>query len=151
MAVEEQGGPGRKTGRHAGRVVGIELDEDKASPVGPIAFGFGLELTEKGLLKFQELEYAIGRDQRVDSGGRFGKQNVFELIGTGWDDGGAFVDLCGIEQVEDGEMLNRKDFVHTFEAQAALAIEEIGDVGLFETGLLGKAKSGKLAVLDPLQ
>ena len=53
--------------------------------------------------------------------------------------GGALVDLGGIEQVEDGEVLDVEDFVHAFDAEAALAVEEIGDVGLFESGLLGKS------------
>lgn len=151
MAVEEQGGPSREAGRHAGSVAGIELDEDKASPVGTITFGFGFELAEKGFFEFQELEDAIGCDKGVDGHGRFGEQDVFELIGTGRDDGGAFVDLYGIEQVEDREMLDGKDFVHALEAETALAIEEIGDVGLFESGLLGEAEAGKFAAIDSFQ
>ena len=149
MAVEEQRGPGQETGKHAGGVPGIELDEDEASPVGTIAFGFGLELAEEGLLEFQGLEHAVGSDEGVDGGGGFGKQDVFELVGAGGDDGGAFVDFGGIEQVEDGEMLNGEDFVHTLEAETALAIEEVGDVGLFESGLLGESESGKFAAIDP--
>ena len=47
-------------------------------------------------------------------------------------------------------MLNGKDFVHAFEAETALAIEEIGDVGLFESGLLGESESGKFAAIDPI-
>lgn len=150
MAVEEQRGPGRETGKHAGGVPGIEFDEDEASPVGTIAFRFGLELAEEGLFEFQELEDAIGSDEWVDGGGRFGEQDVFELIGAGGDDRGAFIDFGGIEQIEDGEMLNGKDFVHALEAETALAIEEIGDVGLFESGLLGKSESGEFAAIDPL-
>jgi|SRR5579862_6157 len=151
MAIEKQGGPGQETGKHAGGVTGIKLDEDEASPVGTITFGFGLELAEEGFLEFEDLEDAIGSDERVDGGGRFGQQYVFELVRAGGDDGGAFIDFGGIEQVEHGKMLNRKDFVHALEAQATLAIEEIGDVGLFESGLLGEPKSGKFAALDPFQ
>ena len=151
MAVEEQGGSGQEAGKHAGGVSGIELDEDKASPVGTIAFGFGLELAEEGFLELEEFEDAIGGDERASGRGRFGQQDVLEVVRAGRDDGGTFVDLGGIEQVEDGKMLNRKDFVHALEAEAALAIEKIGDVGLFEAGLLGEPKSGKLAALDPFQ
>lgn len=149
MAVEQQCGPGRKTGKHAGGVAGIELDEDEAGPVGTIAFGFGLELAEEGFFEFEELEHLIGGDERVDGGGGVGQQDIFELVGAGGDDGGAFVDFGGIEQVEDGEMLNGKDFVHALDAETALAIEEIGDVGLFESGLLGESESGEFAAIDP--
>ena len=97
MAVEEQCGPGREAGKHAGGVPGIEFDEDEASPVGTIAFRFGLKLAEEGLFEFQELEHAIGGDEGAEGGGRFGKEYVFELVGAGSDDGSAFVDFGGIE------------------------------------------------------
>ena len=149
MAVEEQGGAGRETGKHGSGVPGIEFDKDESSPVGTIAFRFGLELAEERFLEFQELEYAIGGDEGADGSGRFGKEDIFELVGAGGNDGGAFVDFGGIEQVEDREMLNGKDFVHALEAETALAIEEIGDVGLFESGLLGESESCKFAAIDP--
>jgi len=101
MAVEEQGGAGQETGKHAGGVAGIELDEDKASPGGTITFGFGLELAQEGLLEFQEFEHVIGSDEGLDGDRRFRKEDVFELVGAGSDDGGAFVDFHGIEQIED--------------------------------------------------
>ena len=151
MTVEEQRGSGREPWGHAGSVAGIELDENKASPVGTIAFGFGLQLAEEGLFEFQKLENEVGSDEGANGGGRFGKQDVFELVGAGGDDGGALVDFRRIEQVEDGQMLNGKDLVHALEAETTLAIEEIGDVGLFESGLLGKSESGKLAAIDPFQ
>ena len=151
MAVEQQGGSGRETGRHAGSVPGIELDENKASPVGAITFGFGLELAKEGFLEFEKFEHAIGGDEGMDGGGRFGKQNILEVVGAGGDDGGTLVDFRGIEQVKDGEMLNGKDFVHALEAEATLAIKEIGNVGLFESGLLGESESGKFATINAFQ
>ena len=45
-------------------------------------------------------------------------------------------------------MLNRQDFVHALEAETALAIEEIGDVGLFESGLLRQAETGQVTFFD---
>jgi|SRR5579862_2620869 len=151
MAVEEQGGSGQETRKHARGVPGIELDEDKASPVGTIALGFGLELAQERLLEFEDFEDAISGDERANGRRRFGEQDVLEVVGAGGDNGGTFVDLGGIEQVEDGKMLNGKDFVHALEAQTALAIEKIGDVSLFEAGLLGEAESGKFTALDPFQ
>jgi len=46
-------------------------------------------------------------------------------------------------------MLNGKDFVHALEAEPAFAIEEIGDMGLFESGLLGEPESCEFAAIDP--
>lgn len=45
-------------------------------------------------------------------------------------------------------MLNGEDAVHAFEAEAAFAIEEIGDVGLLEPGLLSQTEAGEIAFLD---
>jgi hypothetical protein len=44
--------------------------------------------------------------------------------------------------------LDLKDLVHAIEAETTLAVEEIGDVGLPEAGLLGETDTGKLSVLD---
>src|SRR5208282_5572300 len=60
----------------------------------------------------------------------------------------ALVDLGRIEQVEDGEVLHGQNSVHTFEAEAALLVEKIGDVSLPEAGLLGEPESGQFACLD---
>ena len=47
-------------------------------------------------------------------------------------------------------MLHGEYFVHAFEAEAALAVEEVGDVGLFESGLLGEEQATEFACLDAL-
>ena len=47
-------------------------------------------------------------------------------------------------------MLDGEDGVHAFEAEAAFAVEEIGDVGLLESGLLGEPESGEFACFDAL-
>jgi hypothetical protein len=47
-------------------------------------------------------------------------------------------------------MLDGKNFVHAFNAEAALAVEEVGDVGLLESGLLGKPEAGQLTCFDTL-
>ena len=59
---------------------------------------------------------------------------------AGREDAGALVDLGGIEQVEHGKVLHIQDFVHAFKAEAAFAIEEVGDVSLLETGLLRRGE-----------
>jgi hypothetical protein len=47
-------------------------------------------------------------------------------------------------------MLHIQDFVHAFQAEATLAIEEVGDVGLLESGLLREAKSRQLAFFNAI-
>ena len=43
-----------------------------------------------------------------------------------------------------------KGLVHAFKAETALTIEEIGDMGLFESSLLGEPESGKFTCFDAL-
>lgn len=47
-------------------------------------------------------------------------------------------------------MLYGENLVHAFDAEAAFFVEEVGDVGLFESGLLGEMKTGKLSCFDAL-
>jgi hypothetical protein len=47
-------------------------------------------------------------------------------------------------------MLHGQHFVHAFEAQTAFPIQEVGDVGLLEFGLLGEMKPGQFACIDTL-
>ena len=87
------------------------------------------------------------------SGGSRGRreQHVFELVATGRQDGGAFVDFGWIEQIEDGEVLDSEDLVHALEAKAAFAVEEVGNMRLFKSSLLGQMESGELAAFNALQ
>lgn len=45
-------------------------------------------------------------------------------------------------------MLDLEDLIHAFEAQSAFAVEEIRDVGLFESSLLSETESGEFACFD---
>jgi hypothetical protein len=47
-------------------------------------------------------------------------------------------------------MLNGQDAVHALKAEATLAIQKIGDVGLLEAGLLCQAEAGEVAFLNAL-
>jgi hypothetical protein len=76
------------------------------------------------------------------------QEDIFKLSVPWRGDAGALINFFGIEQVKDGEPLDLKDFVHAIEAETALAVEEIGDMGLPEAGLLGEADTGELSVLD---
>src|SRR5436305_13866254 len=41
-----------------------------------------------------------------------------------------------------------QDFVHTFQAQGALGIQEVGDVCLLEAGLVGQLEAGQVPFFD---
>lgn len=149
MTVNQERGSGGKAGGHGLGVVGIELDEDEALPAGVVALGVGPELVEERLLELEEFLHVHAGDKGLGGGdGGIGQGNVFEIVGTGGKDGSAPVDLGGIEEVEDGEVLDLENFIHAFEAETAFTIEEVGDVGLFESGLLGETESGKFACVD---
>ena len=45
-------------------------------------------------------------------------------------------------------MLDGENAIHTLKAEATLAIEEVGDMGLLEAGLLGETEAGEVAFLD---
>ena len=47
-------------------------------------------------------------------------------------------------------MLNGEDAIHTLKTEAAFAIEEVGDVGLFKSGLLRQTEAGEIAFLNAL-
>ena len=148
MAIDQEGGSGHEAGRH-GRFPGIELDEDETLPGGTITLGFGFELVKEGLLELEDFLHVHTDDEGLGGSGEgVSENNVFEFISAGRKDGSAFVDFGGIEEIEDGKMLDRKDFIHAFDAEAAFTIEEVGNVGLFESGLLGKAESGELTCFD---
>lgn len=82
--------------------------------------------------------------------GAVGEDDVLKFVIAGGEDGSALIYLGRVQEIEDGEMLDGENAVHAFEAEAALAIQEVGDVSLLETGLLGQAKAGKIAFLNAL-
>src|SRR5579864_1831725 len=151
MAVDQKRGSGEQAGRHSLGVAGIELDQNEALPVGTGAFRFRLQFVKEGFLELEDvLDMHAGDEGLGGGGGGIGEDDVFEIVGAGGNHGGALVDLGGIEQVEDGEMLDLENLVHALNAEAALAVEEIGDVGLFESGLLGQAESRKFTCFNAI-
>jgi len=137
MAVYQERGSGGKARGHGLDVGRIEFDQDEALPSGVVALGVGPELVKEGLLELEKFFHVHASDQGLGGGdGGVGQGYVFEVVGTGRQDGGTFIDLGGVEKIENGEVLNLKNLVHAFEAESALAVEEVGDVRLFESGLL---------------
>ena len=106
---------------------------------------------QEGFLEFEDFLHVHADDVGFrGGGGAVGENNVFEFVGTGRQDGGALVDLGGIEQVEDTEVLDVENLVHALDREATLPVQEVGNVGLFESGLLGEAESGEFACLNSL-
>ena len=90
-------------------------------------------------------------DERVGGGDvAISEQNVLEIVIAGRQNRSALIDLGGIEQIEYGKMLDREHAVHAFEAQTTLAIQEVRDMSLLESGLLREAKSGQIAFINAL-
>jgi hypothetical protein len=52
------------------------------------------------------------------------------------------------EDLIDGEVLRGEDAVEAFEGEGSFAIEEVGDVGLLEAGLLREAALGESTAFD---
>ena len=152
MAVDQQGSSWQEAGRHGGDIALLRPDQHETMPGGAVAFGFGLEPSQESFFEFEHGEDLVGRDQGASGGSRGRReQHVFELVATGRQDGGAFVDFGWIEKIEDGEVLDGEDLVHALEAEAAFAIEEVGNMRLFKSSLLGQMESGELAAFDSLQ
>src|SRR4029077_10788055 len=126
MAVDQERGSGEQAGRHSLGVAGIELDEDEALPVGTVAFGFRLQSVQEGFLELEDVLHMHAGDEGLGGGGGgICEDDVFEIVSAGGNHGGALVDFSGIEQVEDGEVLDLENLVHAIDAEAALAVEEV--------------------------
>jgi len=82
-------------------------------------------------------------DQRLGgSDGGVREQHIFEIVSAGRKDGGTLVNLRRIKQIKDRQMLDGQHFIHAFDAEPALAIEEVRDMGLLESSLLREPEAG---------
>ncbi len=123
MTIEQQRGSGHKARIHAQGLFGIGLDEHEALPCGAVAYGIGLQFAQESFFELEDFFYVHAGDEGLSCGSRgVSQDDVLEFVGAGGQDGGALADFGGIEQVEDGKALHGKDFVHAFNAQAALLI-----------------------------
>lgn len=151
MAVDEQRGAGKQARIHAHTFASVHFNYHKAFPLFAIAFNFGFQLFEECFLEFQNFFHVHTSEQGFGGGdGSIGEKDILKLVVAGGQDGSALVHFGGVEEIEHGQMLNGEDAVHAFETEAALAIEEVGDVGLLEAGLLGQTEAGEIAFVDTL-
>src|ERR1700722_9208580 len=151
MAIDEKGSAGQKARVHAHAFAAVDSDEHEALPLFAFALDFRFKFLEKAFFEFQDFSYIHARNEGMSGcDGSVGEENVLEIVVAGRNDGGALVDLSGIEQIQNGEMLNRQDSIHAFETKATLAVQEIGDVSLFESGLLSQTAAGQISFIDAI-
>ncbi len=151
VAVEEKGCAGEHAGKHAHAFAGVNFDNDKTLPCIAVAFDVFAEATEESFFEFQDFFHVHVHDERFLSGHLgVGDDDALEFVGAGGEDRRALVDFGGVEQVEHGDVLHGENLVHAFEAQSALAIEEVRDMGLLEAGLRGQVQAGKIAFVNAL-
>jgi hypothetical protein len=152
MAVDQERGSGGQSRMHGQGFASIELDQDEALPAGTVSMAFWLHAVEERLLELENLFHMHADNKRLAGSNRgVGEDDIFELVGAGRKDRSTFVDLGGIEEIEDREVLNLKDLVHTLEAEPAFSVEEVGDVSLLESSLLSEAEPGEFACFDAVQ
>ncbi len=151
MAVDQEHGTGQKTGIHAHALMSVYFDRHEAFPLLAVAFGFRFELLEKAFLEFQDFFDVHAGDEGLGGGDcAVGQEDVLELVVTGRQDGSTLVDLGGIEKIEHRKMLDRQNPVHALKAEAALAIQEVGDMSLLESCLLCQAEASQITLFDAL-
>lgn len=127
-------------GGHGGGLVGVDADGDEAMPVFAGGGGAGAIFEEARGGEGDAFDDGGGRDfGLLDGDGRGDEGDGLGGV-CGWGSGGG--EMEG-EDLLDGEFLCGEDAVEAFEGEGSFAIEEVGDVGLLEAGLLGKTSSGE--------
>src|ERR1700683_2564283 len=151
MAVDEKCGSGQQARIHAHAFAGVHFDKNEALPLLAIAFGLGFQFFQKAFLEFKDfLDVHAGDEWLGGSDGSVGQQDVLDLVIAGRHDRSALVNFGWVKQIQHRKMLDSQDPVHALEAQAALAIQEVGDVSLLESGLLRQPEPGQIAFVDAL-
>src|ERR1700690_2025379 len=150
MPVDQHRRPRLQARVHA-HGLAASLDRHEALPVAALAMHLRSQLTQKAAFEFMDLAHVHAHDERLRRGnGAVHYKNIVEFVVAWRGNTGPLVDLSGVEQVEDGKTLHVKHPVHALEAEAAFAVQEVGDVPLPEAGLLGQLHASQLAVLNSL-
>ena len=143
MAVDQKKSARSQTRVHRQSFVRVESDQNEALPIGVLGMAVRLNAVEEGFLELEDFFHVhAGNKGLAGSNGGVSQDDVLELVGAGRKDRGPFVDLCRIEEIEDRKVLNLKDLVHALKAEPAFSVEEVRDMSLLESGLLGEAESG---------
>lgn len=126
MAVDQDSCSRQCPRVHAHTIVGPYFNSYEAFPFRALAAEITSELTKETTFEFLNIVNLHALNERLSCGDlSVDHENVFEVVVTwGWD-GGTLVDLGGIEQVENREVLDAEHAIHSLQAQTALAIEKI--------------------------
>ena len=137
MAVDEECGAWQETGIHAHAFTSVNFDDYEPLPLFAIALEFGFQLFEKRLLEFKDFFHVHAGDERFSRGdAAVGEDHVLKFVVARGQDRSALVDFSRIEKVQHREMLYREHSIHSFNAEAPLAVQEIGYMSLLEASLL---------------
>ena len=116
VAIDEESGAGQCARRHGHPFSGVGFDKDKSAPIAARGIGVGAQALEKSFLEFEDIADLLllnvggaGGDGGID------EEDVIKVGVGGREDGGAFVDLVGIKEIEDGEFENGEETVESFE------------------------------------
>jgi len=151
MAINEDGCTWNSSGEHAVAFACVEANENEPLPLLTRALQFRAKSAEERLLEFENVFHGfVGEKRLLSSNGRIHQYHILEVIFTGRKNAGTLINFRGVEKIEDRKMLDGQHFIHAFEAQAALAIEEVGNMSLLEAGLSGELEAGQIARFNAL-
>jgi hypothetical protein len=100
------------------------------------------------VLELEDFDDVAGLDLWAGGVGGLDEEDVgIVVLARRWD-AGAGIDFVGGDEIEDRKVFDIENAVHAFEAEAALAVEEVGDVGLAEAGFLREGDAGEVTGVD---
>src|ERR1700693_5934592 len=123
MTVDEERCARQKARVHAHAFAAVDSDEHEALPLLAIAFDFRLQFLEKAFFEFQNFfDVHAGNEGMGSCDGSVSEEDILEFVVAGRNDRSALVYLGGVEQIQNGEMLDCQDPIHAFETKATLAV-----------------------------
>jgi hypothetical protein len=146
MAIEDGDGSRGDDGIHRGGLLGVGADGEEALPVSVGGGGAGTVVVEARGGDLDGFDDGCGRDAGLVHGGGGGDDRN-DLGGVAGGDGSGGGEVEG-KNLLDVEVLCGEDTVEAFEREGALAVEEVRDMSLLETGLLGETAAGESTVFD---
>jgi hypothetical protein len=151
VPVEQQRGAWHSAGIHAHSFLRIRLDDYKAFPTAAVPFHFPFQALQEALLELQHLPDVHTHDPRFGgSDVQVSDGNIVKLVFAGRKNRGALVDFHRIDEIEHRKMLYIQNFVHSFQTEAALMVQKVGYVGLFETGLVRQTQASEIPCVNAL-
>lgn len=152
MAVDEDGGARKKTRLHTAANSRISTNQDKTVTRLAMADRIGAQPAQESASEFVNfLHLTTGDDWGRRGRFWFHQENILKIcLGSGRYTGAA-VDVVNFEKVHDGKPLDFEDTIHSGQAEAAPAVQEIGNMRLLEAGFLGQAQPGQIALVNMIQ